>query len=166
MEMTEEEKTKRNQLLIFWGRLVVWVLLAVVAPIVYVAVEYGLFKPQDGTTKSLSGWGIIAIVVAFAMVVAALKTVVAGLPKGHIARQCVSGFIPIVVLVAVLFALKTLENYLDELEHLLVFLIIVEGAAVPINPLPKWAFDHNVEFFTGKATEAIKNALSSFFTKK
>lgn len=164
MEMTAEKKEKLIKLGVFWGRLIGWVVLAIIAPIAYVAVEYGLFKPEG--TRTLSGWGLIGIIIAFAMVLVMLKMVVAGLPKGHMARQCVTGFIPIIVLIAVLFALKSLENSLKDLEHLVVFLAIVEGIAVPLNPLPKWAFDNNIELFTGKATEALKNALGAFFTKK
>lgn len=143
----------------FWIRFAIWVSLAVVVPFVYIAVEFGLFTETTG--KSLSGWGLVAIVFASIMMLVILGQTKNSMPKGSMFRQCIGGFMALIPLLAVILFIERMKSSMDAFERFLIVVLACEAVAVPINPLPKWAQEHNIELFSGTLTDAISKALKS-----
>ena len=126
----------------FWIRFAVWATLAVILPFVYIACAYGLFE-NKGTT--LSGWGVVAVAFVTVMIVATVNQAKAGMPKGSMARQCIDGYMMLIPLIAAAVVVHAVRNSLAEFERFLFVMIACEAVTVPINPMPRWGAEHNLE---------------------
>jgi hypothetical protein len=157
--------SKAKDLLIFWARMLGWILAKCGAPIGVFAVKFGLFKPNEPEVDSLgnvteqpsialNGWGIIACIIIGITLMSILKEVVAAFPSYSLAKQCFTGIvktiIPLVMLYLICFFLN---GVVSEIMFCLGTLIIFWGIAIPLNPLPKWKFEK-------KGSEDYGDALS------
>ena len=154
----------------FWIRLGIWIVFAVVAPIGFLAWRYGLFTASDGVRVSLNGWGILAVIIIGFFLLYVIKEAKRGMPEGSMFVQCLNGYgllIPLVLCVLILEAIKSNIGYL---EQVLIVLIVCEAIAIPINPMPKWAVQNNLDrggkFLSSAIKKALRDTLSDDHLKK
>lgn len=155
-EENEEQTVRKMSKKEFWIRFGVWVTLAVIVPIVYVAIAYGLFSPNSSSGVRLSGWGVIAIIFVFIILTFVIQTAKAGLSYGNIFRQCIEGYTILMWLLAAIILIHNARNSLESFERFLIITFVCEALAVPANPLRKWAEEHNIESMTQIIAGAIK----------
>lgn len=140
----------------FWIRFPIWFALAVAAPVAYILVKYDIFVSTND--KKLSGWGIIAVLFTFAMVMGILSSAKKGLRRGTMMRQCLDGFTLLLPILAVILILQYLKTRIADFEAFLVFMILCEAVAIPVNPIPKWAAQNDGMTLMEIITKAIRKS--------
>ncbi len=143
----------------FWSRLALWVVLALVVPIVYLAIAYGLFTCKSGTSVQLSGWGVLAVVFAAVMLIVVVMQARATLPKGTFARQCIDGALALIPLLCAILVIHAVRSNLEGFERFLIVTFVCEALAVPANPLPRWGLQNHIDMTEGFIASAIKKGL-------
>lgn len=134
------EKAKNR--LVFWVRFIVYVIVGLIIPIVFLIWRFNLFQKID--SLSIGGWGVIAIVIAFAFIVKMLKAIKEGLPFSFW-TQLISGYLKTVVpLLAAVLIVNCLKDKIAELTQFLVVFITCQVIAVPANPFPQWIHDNKI----------------------
>ena len=156
----ENETQTKSQRKVFWARFAAWIALAAGVPFAYLAVAYGLFKTKD-SGRTLSGWGVFAMIVVCATLLYIINQTRKGLPKGSMMRQCIGGYMALIPLFGLLLAVHAVKNTLEDFERFLIITLACEAVAIPINPLPKWAAEHNINLFETTITNAIRKARSN-----
>ena len=163
--VNEEEKTEEGSSIRkmskteFWTRLALWVVLALVVPIVYLAIAYGLFTCKSGSSVQLSGWGVLAVVFAAAMLIVVVMQARATLPRGTFARQCIDGALALIPLLCAILVIHAAKANMDGFEKFLIVTFICEALAVPANPLPHWGLQNHIEFSENFIVAAIKKGI-------
>lgn len=156
-----EESEKKMSKKEFWIRFAVWFLIAVAAPFAYVCVRFGIFTNTEPTTK-VSGWGIIAFVFLGIMAVKIIRSARKGLSYGSMAAQIIDGVTVLIPIICFTLILELIKRNVDAFEEFLIFTIICEAVAIPVNPMRRWAYEHNTEAFS----TIVFNGIKRFFDKK
>ena len=163
--VNEEEKTEEGSSIRkmskteFWTRLALWAILALVVPIAYLAIAYGLFTCKSGTSTQLSGWGVLAVVFAAVMLIVVVMQARATLPRGTFARQCIDGALALIPLLCAILVIHAVKANMDGFEKFLIVTFICEALAVPANPLPHWGLQNHIELSENFIVSAIKKGL-------
>lgn len=146
-----KETTKHR--LVFWIRLVSWIAIGCVIPIVIFAHEFGLFvkvtvvydelgNVVSKTNSTLNGWGIVSVLLIGSFLSSILKDVAEASSPGYsLIKQCYMGLsktMPLIIAFAVCYFLS---GVLDQAMYCLIVLIICKLLSTPINPLPKWKYE-------------------------
>ena len=152
-EVTNEEKKMTIKEYVI--RLIIWIIVLTVAPIVYLEVNYGLFTNRTGT--SLSAWGVIGVAFLASVFLYILNQVKNGMKKGSMARQCIEGYVALIPMIAVIVFIHYIQNSIEKMEGFLVIVAVCQLAAVPINPNPKWSEQNDCM--------SITDMLKTAFTK-
>lgn len=129
----------KKQLII---RLILFTLLACVLPFVFIAWRYQIFKVSK---VSFTGWGLLGfiIVLVFTLYIARAMNKI---KKWSMFKQCFLGALKILVpLIACYVFLTSIKTSIDLFLQVLIVVVICEAIAIPINPLPKWQFDNNID---------------------
>ena len=153
--MEEEKKMSTKE---FWIRFGIWISFALLIPVAFIFVAFGIFKEGDTGTK-LSGWGVIGVIFACTMVTIVISDAKKGLTYGNMVRQCIDGYSVLVWLIGFIFLIDKIKNNAQQFEHFLIVVLISEAIAVPINPLRKWAEEHNIERGENFWKRTIRRAL-------
>lgn len=118
-------------------------IFALVLPVLFIGWRYQLFGRVN--KMSLSGWGVIVLLIIIFFVRYVAKMVKRAEPYSMF-NQIVTGFKKIILPLFILFILlNTIKGNIDLFIQALQVTIISEAIAIPINPLPKWAHDHGIE---------------------
>lgn len=155
---------KKHPKAVFMARFLLWTVFSAVLPFAFIAYRYGIF-----TVKSkieLSGWGIIAIIVAAVFTITLIKYLYRGLKPG-LTKQCVVGAVKVIVPLAILYLVVVgIEKDISSFKQALSCVIICESVAIPLNPFPAWLEKRKKE--QGKDDlETVADALwDKFFDKK
>lgn len=154
-----------KRLLIFWTRMLGWIVTSCVIPIVTFSVKFGLFNKTTVRTDSLgnvietqstslNGWGIVACAVIGFTVSTILKEVITAYPQYSLAKQWLTGFRKIVLpLLIGFFVCLFINNVIQHIMFCLGTLAVCQFIAIPLNPLPKWRYEKS-------GTEDYASALS------
>jgi len=156
-----DEQPRKMSKTEFWIRFGIWITLAVIVPFVYIAVEYGLFSASGGTSKSLSGWGVVAVIFMAIVILYIINQTKNSLPDGNFMKQCISGVMGLIPLFAAIIIIHSVKNVMEDFERFLIVVLICEAIAVPVNPLPKWAAENNIKL----AEVTLFNAFSRAFNQ-
>lgn len=159
---SEETKTKKqlSPRAIFAIRFVAFILFAFVAPIGHIIGKYKPFNYTETLSVGFAGLVIIAILLV------GLKFLVEFYLDGvktkySLVKQIVSGFTKVILPMCIVAALViVLAKYAEQVLSICIVLIPCEMIAVVVNPLPKWAFDNNIEGLT-KITEKILDVVQT-----
>lgn len=134
-------------------RLVAFVLFGCVLPFSFVSYRYELFKSPHST---LTGVGFIAVILVLVFAIYILNMV----KKAHphtMTTQVINGYTKIVIFIILpLLWVQSVKGDIEMFEQVLEVIALCELIAVPINPLPKWAFEKNIEFTTLSLKSAWK----------
>lgn len=134
------EKAKNR--LVFWVRFLIYLVVGMVIPVVFLIWRFKLFQKIDSV--SIGGWGVIAILIIFVFLVKLLKSVKKGLPFSFW-TQLITGYLKTVIpLLAAVLVINCLKDSISELIQFLVVFITCQVIAVPANPFPQWAHDNKI----------------------
>ena len=138
-------KTWWNSRCGFWIRFATMSAVGILTPILYLLIRYNLFQRELKITLGLMG--VVALAFICLAFIVLIRYYVSGMKtKYSWFKQLLDGFskliIPIIVFVAVMYVGK---HYTAQLIEFCWVLIPCELVAIAVNPLPKWAFDNNVE---------------------
>lgn len=131
-------------------RLSLFLMFSLVAPIVYVSIRCKLFS----TKQTISLWFIIILGVVLGVVSLIIKYYLDGMKtKYSLMKQLLEGFIKVVlpiafVLIAVVWFKSKMEWIVSNVNLMIEILSVILGCeiiAIIVNPLPKWAFNNNVD---------------------
>lgn len=126
----------------FTVKLILWLVFSAVIPIIAIANKYDFVK--DGKTK-YTGWAIISGVIAFIVVMVALRYILR-LLKWSMTKQIISGVMLVIVPLFFLFILSDLiANNIQSIKYILVVSMISEFVAIPLNPFPKMLWEKNIQ---------------------
>ena len=137
---------------IFITRLISWLLVGCVAPIVFFATEFGLFedsaivKDELGnviarTNYSLNGWGIVSCVLVGSFISNILKDVADAHTGYSLVKQCYKGICSTMPLIIAFSVCYFLNGVLEQVMTCLIVIIFCKLISTPINPLPKWKYE-------------------------
>jgi hypothetical protein len=147
----------------FWIRFVLWAALACVLPVVFIAYRFELF---EGKTVSISGFGVLAIIIIAIFVISLIKYVRNGLPYS-MTSQCITGICKVTIPLLALFGiLWCIRNNIDNFIKVVGFVLISETVAIPINPMPAWVYKNATEEQRNKFTSWANIVLDNIFRGK
>lgn len=161
--MSETSKKR----LIFWIRMVSWIGIGCVTPIVVFAVKFGLFKDSaivydelgnalPNVSYSFNGWGIVSCVLIGSFAASILKEVANAYSGYSLVKQCYIGICKTIPLIVVFVILYFIGDVIHQCTYCLMVLVVCRIISIPINPLPKWRYEKRgvedystaVEYFT------------------
>lgn len=147
----------------FWIRFAIFFSVSFLAPCIYLIVKYELFQPTTSTSVNLGFWGIVVIGILLGAVGVLIKFYLDGMKaKWSWAKQVIQGFVKLILpLVFVLCVCVWLGDNIALVKEALYVIIPCEAVGICINPLPKWAFDNNVEGIGDIAESVFKRIKKS-----
>lgn len=144
----------KNKTLIFILRLLGTIVASLVVPFCYMTIRFNLFQ---ATSKVQFGfWGVVLLIIMAATVGMLIKFYLDGMKtKYSYMKQILSGTIKIIIpMLIAIFVLRWLGDNIDYVIEVLCVLVPCEAVAICLNPLPKWAFNNNVDGI-GEITDFI-----------
>lgn len=136
----EEEKKNDNEKKIFWAKAIIWSVFAWIIPVCFIGWRFDIFS--KASSFSLSGWGLIAVVITFIFALTVVKYIKAGFKEWSFVKQIIMGVVKIIIplgaLLGICIAIKTnIEVFIQALGVVL----FSEGIAIFVNPFPKWVWE-------------------------
>ena len=158
--MEEHPKT------VFWSRFVLWTIFACGLPFAFIVWRFQLFHTISKI--QIGGWGVIAIVILACFVITVIKYIKIALSNHYsFVGQCLTGFCKVIVPLLAFFAiLYYLKSQIDLMLQVIGCVIICELVAIPMNPLPKWAYECQKDVRVGERKEAFDYLLDGFFKRQ
>lgn len=145
--MNEETENKKKETKIFVIRIVLFTLFGCVLPFIFIAWRYDIFRVEKEVSAkvSLTGWGFIAIVIAFFFFRYIYKTLKSIMPYSY-AYQIINGFLKVILpLILVYIVASGIAKSINLFKQALSVTIICEIVAIFVNPFPKFLHDKGVE---------------------
>ncbi len=151
---------------VFWIRFVLWALCACILPFIFIVWRFELFKTIS--TMQIGGWGVIAIVIVAIFILTVIKYVkLAFSAKYSLTKQCLNGFVKVVLpFCVILVIVYSMRNNVELMIQVLGCVTVCEAVAIPINPLPKWAYESQKNVREEERKETVDYMLDTFFKKK
>lgn len=150
----EKEETKAKK--VFIARAILFAIFGCVLPFVFIAWRFEIFS-NGGSRVSLTGWGVIAIIIVFFFIVYCLKILKNSIPFS-MTYQILSGLIKVILpLLLLLIFINALEDSIKQFKQALGIVIGCEAVAIVVNPFPKYMHD--------KGIEKTENLMDTFIEK-
>lgn len=163
---------KAKKIIIFWSRMVGWVMMSCIIPIVTFSVKFGLFNKTtvkydslgnviESSSTSLNGWGLVACALIGFTISSVIKEVIAAYPGYSLTKQWLTGFRKTVLPLAIgFFVCLFVNGIIQHIMFCLGTIAVCQFIAIPLNPLPKWRYEKaGVEEYSSALsylTEAVK----------
>lgn len=171
MEQEKENKgflyyVEEHPKLVFWARFISWLMFVCVLPFSFIVWRFQLFHTISKV--QIGGWGIIAIIIVAVTVFAILRYVrIALKAKYTFVGQCITGFCKVIIpLLSFLIILNNIKSNIDLFIQVMGVVTLCEFIAIPLNPLPKWAYEAQKNVRAEERKEATDYFLDSFFSRK
>lgn len=172
LEETKKEKFSLTEWVdehpktVFWTRFALWALFAAGLPFAFIFWRFDLFKTVAKT--QISGWELIAIVILAVFVFTVIRYIKIALKaKYSLIAQILGGFCKIIVpLVAFLLILNSVKENVELMIQVVSCVTLCEAVAIPLNPLPKWAYEMQKNVRDNERKEAFDYLLDGFFKRK
>ena len=154
VDTKENEKLKAKK--VFIARTILFCIFGCVLPFVFIAWRFEIFS-NGGSHISLTGWGIIGIMIVFFFVLYCLKILKNSIPFS-MTYQILSGTIKVILpLILLLLLVNALDDSITQFKQALFVVIGCESVAIVVNPFPKYMHD--------KGIEKAENLMDMFITK-
>lgn len=172
---TETEEEKKNKLMawiekhpkaFFWIRLGLWLTFAGLIPFTFIALRFKLF--QKISKLQFGGWGVIAIIILALVAFTVIKYIKLAFSNRYsLIAQILTGFCKIIIPLLAFWAIliSTRDNTMVMIKVMGV-VIVSEAIAIPLNPLPKWAYEMQKDVRVSERKEALDYMLDGFFKRK
>lgn len=150
----------------FISRLISWILFAGVGPFLLIAFRFHIFKKVSQI--SISGWGIIGIIIMAVLVLSIVKYVKIALnAKYTLGGQILGGICKVIIpLLAVYLIAYSIKDNIQAFLDVMGLVIIMEAVAIPLNPLPEWAYNMQKEVRADERKDTMDYLLDGFFSRK
>lgn len=149
---TNENKDKK----VFIARTILFCIFGCILPFVFIAWRFEIFS-SGGSHISLTGWGIIGILIVFFFILYCLKILKNSIPFS-MTYQILSGAIKVILpLILLLLLVNALEDSIRQFKQALIIVIGCEAIAIVVNPFPKYMHD--------KGIEKTENLMDTFIEK-
>ena len=126
----------------FTARLITYIIFGIVIPVGFLCWRFKLFEKVSKI--SISGWGLVAIVVVGVFFIKLLKAIRKGLPFSFFTRV-IEGLCKVTVpLLLGTFCVYALQDCMTEVFQFLCVMSISETIAMLFNPLPRWAYENQM----------------------
>lgn len=139
---------KTNSKVKFGVRLALFITFALIIPFLYLTIRFNLWTSgSDNNSLKIGLWGVIALGVFMGTIIYLIHIYLSSLKtKYSYLKQVLEGFCKVIIPLVIGLALCVwLKDNINLMIETLAILIVCEGVAIFINPLPKWCFDNNVE---------------------
>lgn len=153
--ITDEEKLAlagaKHDLIVFWLRMIGWLLSGCVMPITVFAIKFGLFNSYGyqvttdelgnitGTTIALNGWGIASVILVAFTAYQIINEIIKSHSGYSLTKQILTGILHrLIPLLAMIMVCYWLKGCLEEIIFCLGVIALGQCAAIPLNPLPAW----------------------------
>lgn len=154
VDTQENEKLKAKK--VFIARTILFCIFGCVLPFVFIAWRFEIFS-NGGSHISLTGWGVIGILILFFFILYCLKILKNSIPFS-MTYQILSGLIKVILpLILVYLIVNAIEGSIRQFKQALFVVIGCEAIAIVINPFPKYMHD--------KGIEKTENLMDTFITK-
>ena len=148
---TNESKDKK----VFIARVILFCIFGCILPFVFIAWRFQIFSNGGGV--SLTGWGVIGILIVFFFILYCLKILKNSIPFS-MTYQILSGVIKVILpLILLLLLVNALEDSIRQFKQALIIVIGCEAIAIVVNPFPKYMHD--------KGIEKTENLMDTFISK-
>ena len=149
----------------FWSKFVLWALLSCVIPFILIAYRFDLFKTVS--KLSVSGWGILAVILVAVFAFTVIRYIKLAFANQYsLFGQVLSGVCKIILpLVATYLILDNIKENLQSFLNVLGIVILCEFVAIPLNPLPKWAYEMQKDLRAEERKETFDYLLDGFFNR-
>ena len=179
LEKNQEAETldeeKKNKLVawieghpktVFWMRLGLWILFAGILPFLFIAWRFELFGKVG--QLQLSGFGLIGIIILAVVAITIIRYIkLAFKAKYSLLGQFLGGVCKIIIpLLALLAVLTSVRDNVDAMIKVLGVVTVCELTAIPLNPLPKWAYEMQKDVRAEERKETMDYLLDGFFKRK
>lgn len=150
----------------FASRLVSYLVLSCVIPIILIALRFQIFSKVG--RLSLSGWGMIIIIFVAVILISVVRYIKMALKaKYSMVGQILGGvckiIIPMVACYVIVWGVKDdIQSFLDVFG----IIIICEAVAIPLNPLPEWAYEMQKEVKENERKDTVDYCIDKFFNRK
>lgn len=140
---TTEQQLKKTKREVFWVRFFLYVLFGVAIPCAFLIWRFDLFKVVNKVQTNI--WFVIMICFLLGFFINVAKQVRKGL-KFSMLTQCLDGIgkVLLPLLIAILCIYFT-KDFMNEIMQFLIVVFVCELVAIPINPLPQWCYEHELE---------------------
>lgn len=144
---------KKKELLI---RFSLYCLFGGILPFLFLSWRFELFKKVSKI--SIGGWGLVGIIFLFIFTTTTLKKIKQGMPYSY-AKQIMDGVSKVLLpLLLAAICVHYMRDLMEELFQFFCVLIVCEGIAIFVNPLPQWGHENNVE----QTESSVKKVLEAF----
>lgn len=150
----------------FISKLISWLIFALVLPLAFLMYRFDIFKTVSKVR--ISGITIIGIIIIAFVAITIIKYVkMAFSNKYSPIAQLLSGICKIIVpLVALIAILTYVRNEIDLVIQALYCVTACELVAIPLNPLPQWAYEKQKDVRVEERKETFDYLVDSFFKRK
>ena len=150
----------------FLARFIAWVLFAGGLPFAFIAWRFKIFGKIS--TVQISGWGIIGIVILAIVIITILKYIKLAFSRRYsFWGQCLAGFCKVIIpLCALLVIIDSIKQNIDLFFQVMCIVTVCEAIAVPLNPLPKWAWEMQKDIAESERKEYADYLLDGWFSRK
>lgn len=151
---------------VFWTRFVSWTMFACVLPFIFIVYRFNLFGKISKI--QIGGWGLIAIVIVAIFVFTVLRYIkLAFAGRYSLIGQVLNGVCKVIVpLIVAMVVLKSIQDNVALMIQVLGCVVSCEAIAIPLNPLPKWAYEMQKDVKDTEKKDTIDYLLTEFFKKK
>lgn len=162
----EQSWGQKHPRAVFWIRFTLWTTFACVLPFLFIVLRFEIFSTIS--KMRIGGLGVIAIAILAFFVFTILRYIKLALSaKYSLIGQIINGFCKIIIpLVAALLILNSIKSSIDVMMQALGCVISCEAIAIPLNPLPKWAYEKQKDVRADERKEAFDYLLDNFFKRK
>lgn len=171
-EIKREQKKSLSEIVedhpqaVFWARFASWAMFSCVLPFLFIVYRFNLFSKISKI--QIGGWGLIAIVIVAIFVFTVIKYIrLAFAGRYSLVGQILSGICKIVIPLGVfMVVLYNIRNNVETMIQVLGCVIVCETIAIPLNPLPKWAYEMQKDVSDSEKKDTVDYLLTEFFKKK
>ena len=173
-EMAIEKKEKKtlaetieeHPKTVFISRFILWTIFACGSPFAFIVWRFELF--QRISKFQIGGWGLIAIVIVAVFVFTVIRYIKLALSaKYSLIGQVLGGFCKVIIpLLTFLAILISIRNNIDLMIQVVGCVTVCEAIAIPLNPLPKWAYECQKNVRAEERKETMDYLLDGFFSRK
>ena len=163
---TLSETLEEHPKTVFWSRFVSWAMFSCILPFLFIVYRFKLFGKISKI--QIGGWGIVAIVIAAAFVFTVIRYIkLAFAGRYSLVGQILSGICKVILPLGIFMVLLyNIKNNVDIMIQVLGCVISCEAIAIPLNPLPKWAYDMQKDVRDSEKKDTIDYLLTEFFKRK
>lgn len=128
-----------NNKALFIPRVIVWLILVAVVPIILINQKFVLLSRDTGGID-FNAWGLIALIVVSIGIYVLLGYVINAFEYSFVI-QCLNGFRKCLIWIGLAYlGCVCINNNIEKIQYILQWSFVSVACAIIINPLPRWSY--------------------------